>query len=61
MTFTITFRSQALREIAEAFDWYESQHAGLGSEFFRTVEATVATIRRNPYQFQIASEKSAVR
>jgi plasmid stabilization system protein ParE len=57
MTFTITFRSQAQREITEAVDWYESQHAGLGAEFFRTVEATVATIRRNPYQFQIAQRE----
>lgn len=34
-----------------AFDWYESQSDGLGSEFLLSAEATEASVGRNPEQY----------
>ena len=48
MSRSLVFRSQAALEITEAADWYESRSRGLGSEFLRTVDACIASIRRNP-------------
>jgi plasmid stabilization system protein ParE len=49
----VIYRPEAAAEIEEAVVWYEAQFLGLGSEFFRTVEGAIATIQRNPYQYQI--------
>ena len=38
MNYELTVRSQAEREIDEAFNWYEDQSAGLGKEFLRAIE-----------------------
>lgn len=44
-------RPEAEAEVAEAFDWYEEQLKGLGSEFLLSIDATVHAIIRNPNQF----------
>jgi len=36
------------RRIDRAIDWYESRAPGLGSEFLRSFEATMAALQRNP-------------
>lgn len=46
-------RSAAELEIATAFEWYELQREGLGSEFLNAVEAGLALIRRSPLMFPV--------
>ena len=38
----------ASEELAEAVRWYESRRAGLGTEFFDAVAATLSLIETNP-------------
>lgn len=51
MKYELIIRPAAEAELAEAFDWYEEQLRGLGSEFLISVDATVHAIARNPRQF----------
>jgi plasmid stabilization system protein ParE len=51
----LTLRSQAELEIGEAAVWYEGCGAGLGNDFLRAVDAALAAIQRNPFQYQIIS------
>jgi plasmid stabilization system protein ParE len=51
MKYELIIRPEAEAELAEAFDWYEEQLRGLGSEFLISVDATVHAITRNPRQF----------
>jgi plasmid stabilization system protein ParE len=44
----LVVRPRAEREAAAAFEWYEGQSAGLGTEFLRAVDAALAAIQRNP-------------
>jgi plasmid stabilization system protein ParE len=49
----LNLRPLAEAELAEAVDWYETRGKGLGAEFVRAVDAAMATIQRNPDQYQI--------
>jgi plasmid stabilization system protein ParE len=53
MSRKFVFRPQAEAELTAAIDWYESRGKGLGAEFMRAIDATLAMIRRNPDQYQI--------
>jgi len=56
--------SPALEEIAEAAKWYESQRAGLGSEFWKAVDTTLVEIDENPRRFgtsEFATADSEIR
>ena len=44
----ILIRPEAAFEMNAAFDWYDGQRAGLGSEFLRAVDAALAAIARDP-------------
>lgn len=44
----IVFRESAAHQLREAQGWYESQRAGLGAEFARSLEAVVHRIARQP-------------
>ncbi|MGJ7611774.1 MULTISPECIES: hypothetical protein [unclassified Variovorax] len=44
----VVFRTNAARELQDAQRWYESQRAGLGAEFARSLEAVVHRIVRQP-------------
>jgi len=46
-------RPEAEVELAEAFDWYEQQVPGLGSEFLLSVDASFNAILRNPHQYPV--------
>ena len=46
-------RPEAEAELAEAFDWYEQQVAGLGSRFLISVDAAINSILREPFQYPI--------
>jgi len=51
MTSRIYVRSQAETDMATAVTWYNQQSPGLGTEFFRAVDACIATVARNPAMF----------
>ncbi len=48
MTDNITIRSKALKEIEEAWRWYERRREGLGDDFVLCVEESLEKISRNP-------------
>jgi len=49
----LIIRPEAEAELAEAFDWYEEQVAGLGSEFLLSVDACFNAVARNPKQYPV--------
>ena len=51
MTYRIIVRPEAAREVQEAFDWYEGRSEGLGPEFLRAADASLAGVQRNPLAF----------
>ena len=40
-------------ELEEAFVWYEQQVPGLGSQFLLALDATINSLRRNPFQYPV--------
>jgi plasmid stabilization system protein ParE len=48
MILPIVLRDEAQREFDDAFDWYDSQRAGLGSEFVAEVQKTFNRIATTP-------------
>jgi plasmid stabilization system protein ParE len=46
----------ARRDMAEAFDWYEQQRAGLGDQFLHGVDACFDSIRKNPELYEVVHE-----
>ena len=52
MAFTIKLRTRAIKDIGEAFEWYEEKRAGLGEEFLLSVDDVILTIQRNPKLFE---------
>ena len=53
MTWKLVVRPRARLQIAEAFDWYNSQAEGLADDFLRDVERSLEVIWHNPYQYQV--------
>lgn len=53
MKYDLTVRPEAEAELAEAFNWYEQQVAGLGSRFLLAVDAAINSIQRDPLQHPI--------
>ncbi len=47
MSYSLIIRPEAELDIQEAFEWYEAQTPGLGSEFVRAVDACLSNIGRN--------------
>lgn len=50
-------RPEAERDIDNSYNWYEDQSSGLGAEFLRALNATLASIRRNPFAYPIVHKK----
>jgi len=50
---SLIIRPEASAEIREAFDWYESQSAGLGTVFRDSLGTTLDKIRDNPGQYPV--------
>ena len=48
MAYKLEIRPLAAIEIIEAYDWYEIQKTGLGTEFLLELENFYATLFRNP-------------
>jgi toxin ParE1/3/4 len=52
----IIFTPAARVDLLETYDWYETQQANLGTHFQQEVEAVVARMLGNFYQFPIVFE-----
>ena len=48
MTRQFVLRSRAEHDIRSAFDWYESQRAGLGAEFLAALRERLEAVRAYP-------------
>ena len=48
MAYRLKFSGRAVREIGEAFDWYEKQSEGLGSEFELAFELQLKRLEQVP-------------
>src|SRR5580698_9861737 len=48
MSRRLVIRPAAESELTEAYQWYEAQRQGLGSEFLFSIEAALALIQRTP-------------
>lgn len=44
----LVIRDLALREARDAWDWYESQQAGLGARFSRQLTQALVDVRQDP-------------
>jgi hypothetical protein len=53
MKYDLIVRPEAEAELAEAFNWYERQVAGLGSRLLLSVDAAINSIQRDPLQYPI--------
>lgn len=54
MSKDVILRPDALRDIAEAKNWYEERTTGLGEDFLRSVEFCIDSVRQNPEWYAIA-------
>ena len=50
--YSLRLTSAAEQDLLEAIKWHDEQQRGLGNEFLRNVDATLAKIARNPFQYQ---------
>jgi plasmid stabilization system protein ParE len=53
MNFKLLIKADAIRDMLEAFDWYETKQAGLGTEFLNEVSEYQNRISQNPQQYQV--------
>lgn len=51
MAYRLKFASRAVREIGAAFDWYEEQSGGLGSEFELAFELQLKRLEQVPLSY----------
>ena len=52
MRYTLVVKAEAVRDLSEAFNWYETTRTGLGIEFLDEVEVYYDRIMKNPEQYQ---------
>ena len=55
MTRTVQLLPEAVREVEEAFWWYEGQRRGLGLEFLLAFDAAVDGLRRLPEGHEVVA------
>jgi toxin ParE1/3/4 len=48
MSKKVIIRPEAEQDLAQAYQWYESQRTGLGDDFLLCVEGGLARLSRNP-------------
>ncbi len=51
MAYQLTVSDRAVREIGEAYEWYEEQLHGLGAEFIDALDAQLQLITQTPLLF----------
>ena len=52
----VVFRDTAEQQLLQAQVWYESQRAGLGIEFARSVDAAISRVARQPLAAPVVYE-----
>ncbi|MCP4108996.1 MAG: type II toxin-antitoxin system RelE/ParE family toxin [Desulfobacteraceae bacterium] len=57
MTDNVTIRPKALREIEDAWRWYEGRREGLGDDFVLCAEESLEKISRNPRLYPVIHKK----
>ena len=53
MQHTLILTPHAQQDLDDAYNWYEEQNQGLGKEYIRCIDAKMASIQRNPLQYQV--------
>lgn len=53
MSYSLTIRSEAEADLADAKTWYEQRRKGLSEDFLLCIEESLAKIRRNPEMFEV--------
>ena len=48
MNWTITYRRQARKDVAEIYDYYEAQRVGLGEDFLLKLDDGIARMMNMP-------------
>jgi toxin ParE1/3/4 len=49
----LILRPEAEKDLAEAYEWYETQFQGLGSDFLLHVEAALSSLQRSPQGYPV--------
>ena len=52
MIYSLSIRKEAEADIAEAYQYYESCHESLGSDFVLCIEESIDRIEKNPRQYK---------
>ncbi len=52
MAYRLKFSARAVREIGKAYEWYEAQTEGLGSEFELAFELQLKRLEQVPFLYQ---------
>jgi plasmid stabilization system protein ParE len=58
MSYSLIIRPEAELDIQDAFEWYEAQNPGLGSEFVRAVDNCLSGIGRNPLAYPLIYQQA---
>jgi plasmid stabilization system protein ParE len=58
LTYEVIVRREAQTEIQEAFDYYEDKNEGLGFDFIRSLDASLQSVKRNPFSYQTIYKRS---
>lgn len=56
MSYALEIQSEAVIDIQEAFEWYETKREGLGFDFIEEVENGLENISNNPKYYSFISE-----
>lgn len=56
--YRLIIRPEAEFDIQDAFEYYEAQSSGLGSEFVRAIDACLSGIGRNPQAYPVVYKQA---
>lgn len=51
MSFTLLLQDEAIRDMQDAYDWYEDQLVNLGEEFLEELHAVLDKLKQRPTQY----------
>jgi plasmid stabilization system protein ParE len=57
MAYSFIINDEAIKELTEAFLWYEEQQSGLGKEFRAEVFIKLGKICNDPFHYKISYKK----
>ncbi len=57
MNYGLVVQSEAVIDIQKAFEWYETQRAGLGYEFIEEIEGGFERLSKNPQHYAAINQK----